>query len=792
MSSESTPADERLVSHYRIIRKLGAGGMGDVYLAEDVQLNRRVAIKFLTANSTADPQAKKRLIREAQSAAGLDHPNVCAVYEVGEEDGRSFIVMQYVEGETLANRISRGPIELGQVLDIGIQSADALSEAHSRDIIHRDIKPANIMITNRGQAKVMDFGLAKVIDQKSLTQSEAETVSLLTEPGTIIGTVPYMSPEQVRGESLDPRSDIFSLGAVLYEMISGRQPFVAESVGATFSAILMHEPPPLARYATDVPAEMQRIVRKCLEKDKENRYQLARDVLVDLRNLKRESESGSAITKGVGQRSDARLRRIQYGALAVVILALAGIAYVLIPGREPIDSVAILPFVNANADPNAEYLADGITESIINSLSQLPQLKVMSRNSVFRYKGQEVDAQQVAQKLGVRAVATGILTQRGENLAISIELVEAKDNSQIWGQQYNRKLADVFALQEEMAKEISEKLRLKLTGNEKKQLAKRPTENLKAFQYYMQGRAYRQRNTREDLLAVIRYCERALGEDRNYALAYAGLADAYASLGGRGYVAPAEGRRQAEDAARNALAIDENLPEAYAALGQASLMSTPYDFSRGDRELRRAIQLSPSLAMARFYLGFSLVRQGQLDEGAAELMKARGLDPLSSVIARAEAIPYYIKRDYPRALEVLRQASELGPAFANAWEINVYIENGLLDQGLAELEKAKRERKIDSVLICSTGVVHAAQGKRAEALQIIKDLEAMHESNLSQALWIARIYAALNEKELALTYLQRGFATGAIGFFLKADPVWDPIRGDPRFADLLKQMGLPQ
>ncbi len=454
----------------------------------------------------------------------------------------------------------------------------------------------------------------------------------------------------------------------------------------------------------------------------------------------------------------------------------------------PAKSIAVLPFDNQNRDPDTDYLSDGIPESIINSLSQLPNLKVMSRNSVFHYKGKDMDAQAVAKELKVQAVLTGRIAQRSDGLSVHVELINAQDNSQIWGQQYNRRLADVFSVQEEIAKEISEKLRLKLTGAERQQLAKRPTENLKAFQYYMQGRSYAQRSTREDLLTAIHYYEKAIDEDHNYAFAYAGLADAYAILGLRGYIAPIEGRRKAEETARKALALDENLAEAHSALGQAYALFAPSNFALGDRELRRAIELSPSLALAHFYLGISLVRQGRLDEALEELLKARELDPLSSAIARNAVLPYYFKRDYVRALERLRQANELGPALSTTWEIGVYIQNRLFSEAFTELEKAKRERKSDPILIYGTGVVYAAQGKRAEALQIIKELEAMSGANLSEAHWIAKIYAALNEQELAFSWLERGLATGAIGVFYKDEPVWDPIRSDPRFEELVAKV----
>ena len=481
------------------------------------------------------------------------------------------------------------------------------------------------------------------------------------------------------------------------------------------------------------------------------------------------------------------------GALSVGVFFLGRYTSSKQSGAElPAKSIAVLPFDNQNRDPDTDYLSDGIPESIINSLSQLPQLRVMARSTVFSYKGKDVDPRKVGNDLGVGAVLMGRLIQQGDNLTIRTELVNVADGTEIWGQQYSRKLADVFAVQEEIAKEISEKLSLKLSGTERQQLAKRPTESLKAFQYYMQGRPFTERTTREDLLTAIRYYEKALSEDPNYALAYAGLADAYVNLGVRGYIAPAEGKRKGEEAARKALALDDNLAEAQEALGLLYAAFTPPNFSLGDRELRRATELSPSFARAHLVLGFSLVRQGYLNEGLAELLKARELDPLSSLIARQEALPYYLKRDHVRALALLRQANELGPAFTTTFEIGVYIQNGLLNETLAELETAKGERKNDSILIYDTGLVYAAQGKRAEALQIIKELEEMSGGNLSQAHWIAKIYATLNEKELAFSWLERGLAAGAIGAFYKDEPVWDPIRSDPRFTDLLRRMEIPQ
>jgi adenylate cyclase len=456
----------------------------------------------------------------------------------------------------------------------------------------------------------------------------------------------------------------------------------------------------------------------------------------------------------------------------------------------PAKSIAVLPFVNESGDASQEYFSDGLTEELINGLGQIRQLRVIGRNSSFQFKSKAQDSRNVGQVLGVANLLEGSVRRVADRVRIAVQLVRAADGSQLWSQSYDRELKDILAVQEEIATEISETLRLKLTGAERQQLAKRPTENIKAFQYYMQGRSYASRRTREDLRTAIQYDEKALEEDPNYALAYAGLTDAYTTLGGYGYIAPIEGRRKAEEVARKALALDSNLAEAHAALGQGYVAFAPSNFSLGDGELRRAIEISPSLALAHWYLGVSLVRQGRIDESLQELLKARELDPLSSIIARAMGLPYYLKRDHVRALALLRQANELGPAFTTTWEIGAYIQNHLFNETLAELEKAKRERKEDSILIYDTGMVYAAQGKRAEALQNIKELEEISGAGMSQALWIAKIYATLNDNEMAFSWLERGLATGAIGPFYKDEPVWDPIRIDPRFADLLRRIKL--
>jgi serine/threonine protein kinase/tetratricopeptide (TPR) repeat protein len=771
--------------------ELGHGAMGTTYLAVDKVLRRRVALKVIevpAVPTSRDAQAvRERFLREARAAAALRHPNVAAVYHFGaSRDGtHCYYAMELVEGETLEALVRRdGPLNSKVALEIAIQITQALMAATAHGLIHRDLKPGNIMLTRSGtdaaelQAKIIDFGLAKAV-------ADAGGEMDITH-GEFVGTPNFASPEQFESGPVDVRSDIYSLGATLWFALTGKTPFAGRSIEEIRRAQKLAALPTEQLKAAHVPPFLRSLLKSMLALEPAGRPGV-HDLAARLRGCS-------------GQTSN--VRRVRFAIASAVVLILGASAFFIFHSLRtpPVavgsvsnpavleKSVAVLPFDNQNRDPDIDYLSDGITESIIHSLSQLSQLKVMARSTVFQYKGKEVDPRKVGHDLGVGFVVMGRLLQQGDNLTIRTELVNVSDGTEQWGEQYNRKVADVFAVQEEIAKEISENLRLKLSGAERQQLAKRPTENLKAFQYYMQGLSSAQRRTRKDLLTAISYYDRAIEEDRNYALAYAGLADAYANLGAYGYIAPIDGTRKTQKAAREAVALDENLAEAHAALALANIAFAPSNFQLGDRELRRAIELSPSLALAHSYLGFSLVRQGRLDESLEEMLKARELDPLSPIIARQAAMPYHLKRDYPRALELLRQANELGPSFTTTWEIGVYIQNKLFNETLAELNKAKRERKGDPILIYDTGMIYAAQGKRAEALQIIKDLEGISGAGLSQAHLIAKIYATLNEKEMALSWLERGLATGAIGTFYKDEPVWDPIRSDSRFEALVQKM----
>jgi TolB-like protein/Tfp pilus assembly protein PilF/predicted Ser/Thr protein kinase len=798
------------LGRYEILSQLGAGGMGEVYLAQDAELDRKVAIKVLPESLVADEQARQRLVREARAAAKLDNPNICSIYEVGEEDGRSFIVMQYLEGETLDVRIKRKPLDLSETLSIAIQVADALAEAHAHAIIHRDIKPSNIIITRRGQAKVMDFGLARSIGP---LESEGETQTMLTAPGTILGTLPYMSPEQVRGEQTDARSDVFSFGTMLYEFTSGRQPFVSESAAATASAILTHEPLPLARFAPEVPDELQRIVRKCLEKDREQRYQSARDLAIDLENIRRQLESARAqllsadrspsVSGAPGVSAAAKpamplfSRRVVITA-ALVALVGAGLIYLVLFRRMqvalvlPIKSLAVLPLENLSGDPAQEYFADGMTEELTTALAKIGALRVISRTSAMQYKGAHKSLPDIARELNVDGVVEGSVRRSGERVNVTVQLIRAATDQHMWAESYDHPLTDILVLQSKVAREIANQVRIELTAPETARLASTAKVNPEAHDAYLRGRFYWNKDAREDLERAREYFQQALDKDPRYAPAYAGLADYYSVLPFYTNARPDDVFPKAKEAVAKALEFDSSLAEAH---GTRAYILTYYDrdWVAAQREFQEALVLNPNDATAHHRYSRYLSSLGRVEEALGEIERARLLDPNDTVINANVGLIYYFARQYDRAIEQLQKVLHDHPDFPTAhWGLGLaYEQKGNYDQALPELQKAAERRGPNS--LASLGHIYGLIGREKEAREILNELSTRAGQENISAYQLALVHIGLGETDPALEALQRADREhSTLLNYVKMDPRFDRLRGNPQFQDLLRRMNFPQ
>jgi serine/threonine protein kinase/TolB-like protein/Tfp pilus assembly protein PilF len=985
------------LGRYEIRSPLGAGGMGEVYLAQDVQLDRPVAIKLLPPQFTEDEDRLRRFKQEARTTSALNHPNILTIFEIGEMNGAHYIATEFIDGITLREHMQSGPLKLEEVLEIGIEVASALSAAHEAGIVHRDIKPENIMLRRDGYVKILDFGLAKLTEKPSSHSPTAQTfVGSNTDPGIVLGTVTYMSPEQARGLKVDGRTDIFSLGIVLYEIVAGRAPFSGATASDVLVSILDREPPPLTLSLPNLLPEMQRIISKALAKDIDERYQTVKDLQIDLRRLKQRVEfeaemqrttaavpvasvaaggtlnrtaspheqtiiatapspealqetvrldpsqpskpvmvhvlfmdvvgfsrlpmnrqqqllhqlqeivsntvefreaqaSNQLISRAAGdgmalvffddpespvrcalqisralkQRTDIPLRmgintgpvfriintagerdvvgaginmaqRVMDSGDTGHILVSKTVADILrefgdreeklddlgeavvkhdvkvhlfnlytdelgnpqrpskIAGRTTQektavhkDSLAVLPLVNASTDEGAEYLSDGITESIINNLSQLPQLKVMARHTVFRYKGREVDPQEIRRDLGVQKVMMGRVQVFGDNLIITIELVDLTDGSQLWGERYKRKSSDIFELQDEISKEISDKLKIKLSGEEKRLLTKRYTENTEAYKLYLQGRYCLGKLTKEGIKKGIEKFQDAIDQDPSYALAYAGLANAY-YVQSSNYLPPKQAMPKAKAAALRALEMDDGLAEAHASLALVKAFYE-WDWAGAETEYQRAIELNPGYASAHHWYGWYLSLIGRLSEAIAQIKKAHDLDPLSLEINSDLGLSFFFAGKYEQALEQFQKALEEEPdsiwtRFFLGWS---FEQMGQLEKAIAEYSKA---RQVDEspLIIAALGHAYALMGRYDEAQAALDEMKELSARRHISPYLFTIIYIALGDHDRAFAELEKDYENRSEALaWLKVDPRLDPLRSDPRFTDLLRRVGLP-
>jgi serine/threonine protein kinase/tetratricopeptide (TPR) repeat protein len=820
---------------YEIISPLGSGGMGQVYLARDSRLERKVALKLLLDERTKDDQRLLRFEQEARAASALNHPNIITIYEIGDCDATHFIATEFIEGLTLRRILADGKMPVVAALDVAIQVASALSAAHEAGIIHRDIKPENVMLRRDGIVKVLDFGLAKLTetgtgsgewgggDSSSLPTHESPypASQLQTDPGTVMGTATYMAPEQARGWRVDARADIFSLGVVLYEMVAGRAPFDGPTPIDIMTQVLDRDPRPLTSFSYGAPVELQRIVAKAMRKDREERYQTIKDMLIDLKSLKREIEatttlsftsnaetsSGSrgAITRSTGASHEqmvgraissaeyivSEIKRHKRGFLLTLIsltLSVAAILAFVINRSHSIESIAVLPFITQNDDPqagsDAETLGDAITDSLINDLSQLPNLDVKPRIAVQRYKNRELDPREVAKDLDVHAVLTGRIIRRGDNLQVSIALVDAPDNRQLWGKTYNHKISDLLLIQQEIASNVSDNLRLKLSGQEKRRL--------EAQQLYLKGRNAWNKRTPDNLLEAAKLFEQAIQADPTYAAAYAGLADCYNMLVNYSVIPPNEAFPKSKAAAEKALELDPNLAEAHTARAFIYFM-WEWDWANAGSEYRRAIELKSTYSSARQWYSSLLAATGRTDEALAEVKKARDTDPFSLSIAAHPGWINYLARDAEAVLRDARQALKLDTNFfpSHRYMALGYNLQGKYNEAIVEFQKALSLSPGSTLAKSDLGYAYAKAGRREDALRVLDDLQRSQGQRRASPFHLALVYIGLGENDRAIELLQKAYNERAERLvWIRADARFDTLRQDPRFIDILIGMGL--
>jgi serine/threonine protein kinase/Flp pilus assembly protein TadD len=816
----------RVISHYKILSSIGKGGMGEVYLAQDTKLNRKVAIKFLSDEFSRDSDKLNRFVQEAQAASALNHPNIVTIHEIGDTDDSRYIALEYIEGETLT-KFLRKRLSFEKALDIAAQLASALDAAHSAGIIHRDIKPDNVMIRPDGVVKILDFGIAKLTEQpRPEAEPEDKTaVQVNTSPGMIIGTANYMSPEQAKGKEIDSRTDIFSFGVLLYEMVSGHLPFFGDSPLEIIGSILHKEPAPIGNQ--DVPPELERIVSKSLRKDPDERYQTMKGLLADLKAAKREldiqdhlertvpphqTESDTEVFQATtaeeaDQLSTAQtmndsisikrssVGRVLTGFAAILVLTAIGIGYWYYFGSSTgeIESIAVMPFVNESGDPNIEYLSDGMAETLINSLSEIPDLSVKARSLVFQYKGKQVSPGTLASELGVQAILTGRVVQRGEQVSLSVELIDGTTQNTIWGKKYERSASGLVTLQNELARDVSGRLRSKAKEEEATKTETGGTDDPAAYQAYLKGRFYWNKRNAEDMKKAIEQFTIATEKDPGYALAFSGLADCYAIFSEYTGTPASESIPKAKAFAEKALSLDKTLGAAHATLGSVNM--SLWDWEAAEREFKTAIELDPDYPTAYHWYSVLLRYLGRFDESAMIIRRAADLDPLSVIIQQNVANVQMARGDFKAGLETTSKVIDLAPDFAYA-RIRLgqcYLGLGRSADAIASLEKVLEMTNRESDGLSELGFAYAFAGRRDEALGAVRELEARFDRKEAQGTNVALVYVGLGERDKVFEWLEKDFKTRDSELAtIRWEPNWEPIRNDPRYADLIKRMGLPE
>ena len=801
------------IGHYKISESIGTGGMGEVYLATDVVAGRKAALKLLPMRFTGDAARLKRFQQEAHAVVALNHPNILTVYEIGEDHSIRYIASELIEGETLRQRLTRGPMQLSEAVDVAIQVVSALAAAHQAGIVHRDIKPENIMLRPDGYVKVLDFGIAKLAESAfdQATADGAEPMTLAeTNLGSILGTVRYMSPEQACGAHVEQSTDVWSLGVVLYEMVTGHAPFTGDTPARSatalqagpqdvLSAILEREPPPLTHYVAHLPAELKQIISKTLRKDREERYHNARELLAALKELRRKLEFEAELEGSPADRS--WLRRTRSRTVVVLILLVVALALALpfywhrnvTTAASVHKSIAVLPFENASKDPNAEYLSEGISEALINSLSELQRLRVIARSTAFQYKGKDVDPRRVGRELQVASVLTGRVRQSQDALSIQVDLVDAVTGAELWGEEYIRKISDVIAVKQAIAREVTAKLKLKLTGEEQRRLAKGDSTNTEAYRFYLRGRYFWNKRTPDGMKQAIAEFQQAIDRDPNFALGYVGLADCYTGLTFYNFAAPHETMPRAKESAIKALALDNTLAEAHASLAHV-LMNYDWNWSEAEKEFRRSIELKPDYPTAhQWYAIHYLTATGRLEEAVQEMKKALELEPASLVMNTFMGATLYYAGRYDEAIDQCRRTIEMDPNFAVAhWHLGLaYEQKQILDAATEEFKKAISLSGGSPLMRAALGRAYAESQKKHEANEMLNELNELEKRQYVSAYEVAKIYVALGNSEQAFQLLTKASAEHSFHLVnLNVCPQLNSVRSDPRFQDLVQRVGL--